>query len=180
VVGAEPAQLALAVADLVVELVDQSEACFDRSLPRLGQPELGEQLAAADTEEIGNRAGLAVREQDGVHALLQARAVTDEVQAPAGPLAFGAHQRVGQPDRGHQIPPRELGQHPGVDPIGLAGQRRQPLHLLRIGDLDLPTVKLEPVVHEASAVHRLDRRANRLPVMREALAQAAESVRVRR
>jgi hypothetical protein len=59
-----------------------------------------------------------------VHALLQAGAVTDEVQPPARPFALGAHLRVGQPDRRHQIAARELGQHPGVDPVGLAGQRR--------------------------------------------------------
>jgi hypothetical protein len=34
---------------------------------------------------------------------------------------------IGQPDRGHQIARRQLGQHPGVDAVGLAGQRRQPL-----------------------------------------------------
>jgi hypothetical protein len=54
VVGAEAAQLALAVADLAVELVDQSQAGVDRALPRLRQPEPGEQLAAADAEEIGS------------------------------------------------------------------------------------------------------------------------------
>jgi catechol 2,3-dioxygenase-like lactoylglutathione lyase family enzyme len=37
VVGAEPAQLALAVADLTVELVDQAHAGVDRALPRLRQ-----------------------------------------------------------------------------------------------------------------------------------------------
>ena len=46
-VGAEPAQLALAVVDLVLELVDQAQAGFARALPGLGQPEPGEQLAAA-------------------------------------------------------------------------------------------------------------------------------------
>jgi hypothetical protein len=33
VVGAEPAQLALALCDLAVELVDQTQARLDRSLP---------------------------------------------------------------------------------------------------------------------------------------------------
>jgi hypothetical protein len=66
----------------------------------------------------------------------------------------------------------ELGQHPGVDPVGLAGQRRQPLDLLRVGDLDLPARELEPVVHEARAVHRLDRGADRRAVTLEPLTQA--------
>jgi hypothetical protein len=34
VVGAEPAQLAFALADLAVELVDQAQARLDRALPR--------------------------------------------------------------------------------------------------------------------------------------------------
>src|SRR6266487_568710 len=63
VVGAAPAQLALAVADLPVELVDQTQAGLDRPLPRLWQPELCEQLATAHTEEIGGRTRLAMREQ---------------------------------------------------------------------------------------------------------------------
>jgi hypothetical protein len=66
VVGAEAAQLALTLADLAVELVDQAQAGLDRALPRLGQPELGEQPAAADTEEVGDRTGFAVRQEDRV------------------------------------------------------------------------------------------------------------------
>jgi hypothetical protein len=103
VVGAEAAQLAFAVADFTVELVDQAQAGLDRSLPRLWETEAGEELAAADTEEIGDGAGLAVGEQDRVHTLLQTRAVTDEVQTPAGAFALRAYERVGQPDRWHQL-----------------------------------------------------------------------------
>ena len=93
--SAEAVQLALAVADFAVELVDQAQAGLDRPLPRLGQAESGEQLAAADTEEVGDGAGRAVGEQDRVHALLQAGSVTDEVEAPARPLALGTDERVG-------------------------------------------------------------------------------------
>jgi hypothetical protein len=180
VVGAEAAQLALALADLAVELVDQPQAGLDRGLPRLGQVEPGEQPAAADAEQIGDGAGLAVGEQHRVHALLEAGAMADEVESPAGALPLGAHSRVGQPDRRHQVAPCELGQDPGVDPVGLAGQRRQALHLLRVGDLDLPAGQLEPVVHEAGAVHRLDRRPDRRAVTIEPLTQTTQSVGVRR
>jgi hypothetical protein len=72
VVGAEPAQLAFALADLALELVDQAQARLDRPLPRLRQTERRKKLAATHTEQIGNGAGLAVREQHRVHALLQA------------------------------------------------------------------------------------------------------------
>jgi hypothetical protein len=41
-------------------------------------------------------------------------------------------------------------------------------------------VKLEPVVHEARPVHRLNRRADRLVVNGETLAQAAQTVGIRR
>jgi len=96
-------QLALAVADLAVEFVDQTEACFDGALPGLRQPELGEQLTATHAEQIGDGAGFAVSEQDGVHALFQARAVTDEMRTPACSLALSADEWVGQPDRRHQV-----------------------------------------------------------------------------
>jgi hypothetical protein len=85
-------------------------------------------------------------------------------------LPLCTHKRIGQPDRRHQVAARELGQHPGVDPVGLARQRRQSLRLLRVGDLDLPAGELEPVVHEAGAVHRLDRGADRCAVPSDALA----------
>jgi hypothetical protein len=47
------------------------------------------------------RARLAVREQDGVHALFQAGAVAHQVEAPACTLPLSAHERIGQPDRRH-------------------------------------------------------------------------------
>jgi hypothetical protein len=121
-----------------------------------------------------------VRERDGVHALLQAGAVADEMQPPACPLALGADARVGQPDRRHQLAAGQLGQHPGVDAVGLAGRRRQALQLLRIGDLDLPPGELEPVVHEAGAVHRLDRGADRFAVMVESRRQRVQAISIRR
>src|SRR5918996_2222992 len=95
VLGAEAAQLALALVDLPVELVDQAQAGLDRALPRLRQAEVDQQLAAADAEQIRDGTGLAVGEQDRVHALLQARAMPDEVQPPASPLALGAHSGSG-------------------------------------------------------------------------------------
>src|SRR6266508_6048172 len=77
----------------------RSGAGVDRALPRLRQPERCEQLTAAQAEQIGDRAGLAVREQDRVHTLLQARPVADEMQPPACPLALGTYARVREPDR---------------------------------------------------------------------------------
>jgi hypothetical protein len=41
-------------------------------------------------------------------------------------------------------------------------------------------VQLEPVVHEARAIHRLDRRSDWLAVESDAFAQVPQSVSVRR
>jgi hypothetical protein len=62
--------------------------------------------------------------------------------------------------------------YPSVDPVGLAGQGREALDLLRIRDLDLPARQLEPIVHKACAVHRLDRGADRLAMPIESPRQA--------
>src|SRR5262245_34238455 len=94
VVGAESAQLALALVDLMLELVDQAQARLDRALPGLRQSESGEQLAAAVTEEIRDWTRLAVGEQDGVHALLEARTMTNHVQSPTGTFTLGANKRI--------------------------------------------------------------------------------------
>ena len=106
--------------------------------------------------------------------------MADKVQPPACPLPLATHGRVGQPDRGHELAAGELCQHPGVDAVGLAGQGREPLHLLRIGDLDLPAGQLEPVVDEAGTVHRLDRRPNRLTMTLESSRQPAQAVGIGR
>jgi hypothetical protein len=40
----------------------------------------------------------------------------------------------------------QLGQHPGVDLVGLAGQRGQAFDLLYVCDLDLPARQLQLVI----------------------------------
>jgi hypothetical protein len=54
-----------------------------------------------------------------------------------------------------------------------------PLDLLCVGDLDLPTGALELVVDETRAVHRLDRRADRRAMATNSLAQATQTIGVR-
>jgi hypothetical protein len=115
VLGAQPAQFALDRADLAVEIVDQCQCGPDIAAPGIGK---------------------------GVHAVLEHAAVLDQMQSPARSLAFLADLEAGQPDRRHQLAPRKLGQHPRIDPIGLARQRRQPADLDRVGDLDLPPATL--------------------------------------
>jgi hypothetical protein len=54
------------------------------------------------------------------------------------------------------------------------------LHLLRLGDLDLPTHELEPIAHQARPIHRLDRGADRRTQTLKALAQPSQTVNIRR
>ena len=59
---------------------------------------------------------------------------------------------------------RERREDERVGLVGLAGQGRKPLDLLRVGDLDLPALLLERVVDEPGAGHRLDDRPDGLGV----------------
>jgi hypothetical protein len=99
-----------------------------------------------------------------VDPVLERRAVLDQVQAKAGELALFSHPRVGQPDRRDQVALAQRRQDQRVDAIGLAGERREPLDLLRFGDLDRPAAGLERVVDEPRSGHRLDHGADRFGV----------------
>jgi len=110
----------------------------------------------------------------------QGGAVTHEVEAEAGPLACLAHPGAGQPDRRHQVAARELGEHVGVDAVGLGGQRGQTLDLLRIGEVDAPAAAFQFVVDEARPVHRLEGGVDRLAAAGEPIGETAEPVAVRR
>ena len=54
------------------------------------------------------------------------------------PLAQGPVLERGHPELGDQVTTAELGQHPGVDLVGLAGERGDVPHLAGVGDLHLP------------------------------------------
>ena len=146
--------------DLGVEVLDHSHGGKHAGAPRLRELETAEQLATGATEQIRHGAGVTERQQLGVHAVLERGALAHQKQAPAGALALPTQLEGGQPDRGNELAARELGQHPRVDLVGLARQGREALDLDRVCDLDFPAAALERVVHEAGAVHRLDRRAH--------------------
>ena len=109
VLGPEAPQLALDGLGLSVQGVDERDAGGDVALPGLGQGESPQVLASPRSEQVAHRTGMAEGQQGGVDAGLQARALAHQVQAKAGPLALGAHERVGQPDRRHEIATSELG-----------------------------------------------------------------------
>jgi hypothetical protein len=131
------------------------------------------------SEETGDRTRCAEAHQAGVDAVLQHHPVADQVQTEPGPLPFTSDLGIGEPDRWHHVSSRQLGQHPGVDLVGLTRQGGQALHLLGIGDLHLPTRQLERVVDEARPGHRLDDRVDRFPIGGEVPGQRPKAVRVR-
>ena len=104
----------------------------------------------------------------------------DQVQPEARLLTLPAHPRIRQPDRRHQIPLREHREDPGIDLVGLARQRRQTLHLGRVGDQHVPAQLLQRVMHEPGAGHRLDHAADRLAETHDRAIQRAQPVRVSR
>ena len=164
VVGTHRPQLGLAGGDLGVELVDEAEARGERGRPGLGDRERGEELPTLRPEQVGDRDRVAEGDEGGVDPVLEGGPVADEVEPEAGPLALGPDRRVGQPDRGHEVAAGELGEHPGVDLVGLGGQGREALDLQGVGDLDVPAGELELVVDEAGTVHRLDDRGHLVAV----------------
>ena len=115
VIGARPTQLFRDLRDPALEIVDQHQARVDVRAPRLGDLELTEQSAAGDAEQVGHVPLVAEGDQRRVHPVLQRRAVLDQVQPPTGDLPLAAQLERGQPDRRHQIPERQLGQHPRID-----------------------------------------------------------------
>jgi hypothetical protein len=118
--------------------------------------------------------------QRGVDSVLQRGAMAHQVQPAAGLLPITAHPWGRQPDRRHQIPPRQLGQHPRVDLVGPAGQRRKALDLHRVGDLHDPAAQLELVMNEAGAAHRFDHRRDRLTELTQPSHQRGQAAGIRR
>jgi hypothetical protein len=178
VVGAPALELDGQPGDLHLQVVDQLEAGVDVPTPRVGDRQAIEQIAAGMAEQIRHRTRVPEGDQRGVDAVLQRGAVADQVEPEPGQLALAPDARVGQPDRGHQIAPRQPGQHPRVDAVGLASQRRQALDLLRVSDEHFPAELLERVVHVAGAGHRLDHRPHTLPA--DALDEPPQALDVRR
>ena len=98
------------------------------------------------------------------------------MKAEARQLALGANTRIGQPDLGHEAALRQHREDACVDAVGLAGERRESLCLLRVGDQDVEAEPLERVMDEACSGHRLDDSAHRLAVSRDAAVEVAQAV----
>ena len=97
----------------------------------------------------------------GVDAMLEHRAVLDQMHPKASLLALAPDAWIGQPDLGHQVAMREHCEHARVDLVGLARQWRQAFDLGRIGDQHVPAERFEAVVREPRTGHRLDHRPHR-------------------
>ena len=177
-VGAHALELHGQLRDLELEVVDQLEAGVDVAAPRVGDREAVEQLAPGAAEEVADGTRVAEGDQRRVDAVLERRAVPHQMQAKARQLALTADRRIGQPDGRHQVALGEHREHPRIDLVGLAGKRRQPFDLLRVGDQHLPAVLFERVVHEARPVHRLDHSPH--PTTGKTAGKTAQPVGVRR
>ncbi len=75
--------------------------------------------------------------------------MVDEIEPKASPLTLFADRRVRQPDGRDELVASELGEDPGVEIVGLGGERGEALGLGGVGDLDIPTGELELIVDEA-------------------------------
>ena len=94
-VGTELAQLQLERVDPGGEVIHDGEALAEVGLPRLGQRERVEQLAAGDAKEIGHGTRAAERHEGCRDAVLQRRPMAHQVQSEPGPLPLplSAHLR---------------------------------------------------------------------------------------
>jgi hypothetical protein len=136
--------------------------------------------APGSTVQVRHRDLMAERDQRRVDAVLEDRAVLDQMQPPPRALTLLAELGRRQPDRRHQIAERQLRQHPRVDPVGLARQRRQALDPLRVGDQHLPPIPDQLIVQKPRAVHRLNDPAHRLVIHSDPPRQPIQTVPVTR
>ena len=120
---------------MVLEPAGELTACRVAS-PRLAldplrreDADVSEQLAAGDAEQVRRRDLMAEGDQVRVDAVLEDRGCLIRCSRHRA----RSQLRSRQPDRRHQVPERQLRQHPRVDLVGLARQRCQPLDPLRDG-----------------------------------------------
>ena len=80
--------------DTEIAAVDQLETRVDGAPPRVGDREAIEQLAAGVAEQIRDRARVPEGHQRRVDAVLQRRAMADQMQPIAGQLTLAANRRI--------------------------------------------------------------------------------------
>jgi hypothetical protein len=112
--------------DLQLEIVDEPQVDVDVRPPRLRDRESIEQLATGVTEQMRHRARMPERDQRRVDAVLQRRAMTNQMQPQTSQLALAPNARIRQPDLRHQVARRQRRQHTRVDLVGLAGPPTAP------------------------------------------------------
>src|SRR5947199_9367948 len=69
--------------------------------------------------------------------------------------------------RGARSASHEISQHARVDPVGLAGERRDGFDLARISEADIPTDRGELIADPHGAAHHLDAAAHLAGAKRE-------------
>src|SRR5208283_1396838 len=86
VIGSRSAQLAVDLIDLALEIPDRLKARVDGAAPGLRDVQALEQFAAGYPEQIADRARMPEGHERRVNAVLEHRAVLDQVQAKASLL----------------------------------------------------------------------------------------------
>jgi hypothetical protein len=121
-----------------------------------GMPRCSSSSRAPGLSQAGKRDSQAELREQPEDPVARRGAQLDQVGSPAKPLADRAVLLGGDPDRRDQVSATELGQHPGVDLVGLAGKRGDVSDLARVGDFDRPACALELVLDPDRAAHHLD------------------------
>ena len=145
---------------------DDGQRLGDRAPPRLLHAARGQHVHCVGRAEPLEREAQPPLRQQPEDAVARRRAQSHEMHPPAQPLAQRTVLERGQPQRGHEIAPAQLGQHPRIDLVGLARQRRDVANLARVGHLDLPAGRGQPVADPDRAAHHLHTRPD-LPAHRQ-------------
>jgi len=170
-------ELLLERRDPLVEQVDDRKRLLDGTLPDRRHLASGERFAPVGTAEPVGAQPQPPLGPEAVDAAGRRGAQPHQVRPAPQPLPQLTLLERGDPERRHELPPAQLGQHARVDAVGLARERRDPLHAPRVGDLDLPARRTEPVPDPHGAAHHLDAR---LHVGAEPQNEPGEPVLVRR
>ena len=142
---------------VLAQTIDLARVAFDRQPLVIGQHLRGEPGAARPAEQVGRRARRdQVCMQDRWDDVLEPRAPLHDLIAAdhLTPQRLGC--RVRNPHLRQEAASVELGQHAGINRVGLDLGVRNDAHLLRVGDHDPLHVRTDDRGHRRRVAGRLD------------------------
>jgi len=152
-----PRQVPLDHAQIFSEPIVFPRVSLDRVALVRGEDLRREPCSALWTEEVRCRAGRnQMRMQDGLHDVLQTRALAHQLVSSGDLPAQRSGLVIRHPDLRQEPARVKSGQHRRIDAVGLdLGVRDQP-HLLRIGDHHATDVRAQDLGHRRRIPGRLD------------------------